>query len=441
VVFRKLKREQEKACDEMVLKAGIKPSTYANCLLQMKKSFDKKHYFSAAAIAMAGQSEIKDRLLSILKQKLNLKEVKMKTKIMLSIICVLAVTLIGTARPSQSQTAVYPDNGNESAFEARSAEAAAAETKVEVGAAAGKEDKDKKKKKGKANARIKVNANAKVLVKVKEKDTGKGKKVVKEVVIIRKGSDFDIKELKEDEGHLIVTEGSDIYMLTKDKGKLKKVKVDKGKLIIGEGDEPVTIYVQPHIKGKGKVKTVEIVADRLHLEAGSFVIVSTKDGKKWTYMIKEEKSGEEEAESEEAHIEEVTLHLEEGEAVETELVEIHEEAGDLIELKEINLGEGKVLAISEGVKGEKGMFRGFFSRAKLGKKQVYKLMEAVSQLKKKLPACFKVESKIGDRSQKITINCPGDEPDKKDAERAVKAVKDFEKELKKALGVKKSKKH
>ncbi|NIO81867.1 MAG: hypothetical protein GTN53_14825 [Candidatus Aminicenantes bacterium] len=580
IVFRKLKREQEKACDEMVLKTGIKPSTYASYLLQMKKSIEKKHYLPAAAIGMAGRSEFKDRLLSILKQQINIKEVKMKTKIMFFIIGVLAVTLIGTARPSQSQTTFYLDNGNENAVDVQRSEAEepAAEfqsvsTNVEVkekkkqekaaGSAEaeeekkGKEDKDKKKKKEKV----------KVLLKLKAKDIGKGKKLVKEVVVIPSGTDFHIKELKGHKDRLIVSGGGDVYMILKEKGKLKKVKVDKGKLIIGEKDHPITIYVKPDVIAKVKDKVVKIIADKLHMnikggkikaEGGKVVIVGKEDGKKWIYEIKKKecKSGdkekkeskegkeernvafvteiekgphhevievsetkmkeleehikeiqgalkeigkeklkahevlekrreslekikdkelkekmkhmvesiaselkakeaarekalmkmekalekmEKELERKGAHEKEVHLHLEEAEVADQELVEIDEEGHKVVEIKEVEVGDENAVFVSKGVKEGKGIFRGFVSKTKLGEKQVYELMKAVSQLQKKLSKYYKVESKIGNNLQKVLISSVG-EPDKKYVERALKAFKAFEKEYKKILGEKKGKK-
>lgn len=511
MVFRKLKREQEKACDEMVLKTGIKPSTYASYLLQMKKSIEKKHYLPAAAIGMAGRSEFKDRLLSILKQHINIKEVKMKTKIMFFIIGVLAVALIGTARPSQSQTTFYLDNGDEYAVDVQRSEAEEAEeevksvsVKADTGAEEkeekkGKEDKDKKKKKEKVN----VSLNLKV------KDVGKGKKLVKEVVVIPAGTDFHIKELKGDEENLIVCGDGDVYMILKEKGKLKKVKVDKGKLIIGEKGHPIRIYVKPDVTAKVKDEVVKIVADRLRVnikkdphrevievsetkmkeleehmkeiqgalkEIGKEKLkahevlekrreslekikdnelkekmkhmvesiageLEAKEAAREKALMKMEKALEKmkkELEQKEAYLAEVGLHLGKVDVSDRELVEIDEEGHKVIEIKGIEAGDGNVLFFSKGVKEGKGVYRGFVSKRKLSEKQVYELMKAVSQLKKKLPESYKVESKIGNTLQKVLISSD-DEPDKKDIERALKAFEAFEKEYKKILGEKKGK--
>lgn len=97
-VYRSLKREQEKACDEMVLKLGVKPSMYASHLLEMRRTIEKNTMFPTAAIGIADPSEFKDRLLNILKKQINLKEVKMKTKIFIVLIGLMVILFIGSAK-------------------------------------------------------------------------------------------------------------------------------------------------------------------------------------------------------------------------------------------------------------------------------------------------------------------------------------------------------
>ncbi len=99
VVYRELQKEQEIACDELVLRAGIRPSTYAATLLAFRRAAGFRWNPSAALLGMLGKSSFQDRLAAILKQKLTFMEVKMKTKIMLALALVLAVALVGTARP------------------------------------------------------------------------------------------------------------------------------------------------------------------------------------------------------------------------------------------------------------------------------------------------------------------------------------------------------
>jgi beta-lactamase regulating signal transducer with metallopeptidase domain len=102
VVFRRLKGEQEEACDELVLRTGIKPSTYAANLLFFKNTAGSRlsHFAALVGLFGFGKSAFNERLAAILKQKWTFQEVKMKTKIMLFCAIVLAVALIGLARPS-----------------------------------------------------------------------------------------------------------------------------------------------------------------------------------------------------------------------------------------------------------------------------------------------------------------------------------------------------
>lgn len=100
VVYRELRKEQEIACDELVLRAGIRPSTYAASLLAFRRSAGFRWNPSAALLGMLGRSSFHERLAAILKQKLTFKEVKMKTKITLASAIVLAVALVGMARPA-----------------------------------------------------------------------------------------------------------------------------------------------------------------------------------------------------------------------------------------------------------------------------------------------------------------------------------------------------
>jgi len=101
-VFRRLKNEQEEACDELVLRTGIKPSTYAANLLYFKGAAGTRlsHFAALLGLFGSGKSAFNERLAAILRQKWTFQEVKMKTKIMLFCAVIMAVALIGLARPS-----------------------------------------------------------------------------------------------------------------------------------------------------------------------------------------------------------------------------------------------------------------------------------------------------------------------------------------------------
>lgn len=102
VVFMMIKRDQEKACDELVLRAGVKPSTYAAALLQFKRSTGTTWSPSVALLGLFAKSQLNDRLAAILRQKLTFKEVKMKTRIIATAAIIFVVALIGSASPAVS---------------------------------------------------------------------------------------------------------------------------------------------------------------------------------------------------------------------------------------------------------------------------------------------------------------------------------------------------
>ena len=101
--FRMMKKEQEKACDELVLKTGVKPSTYAVNLLSIKKAGQFHWNPPTAALGAVGKSQLNERLVAILKQQLKPKEVNMKTKILLSSLIIMTIAFIGLAHPAQSE--------------------------------------------------------------------------------------------------------------------------------------------------------------------------------------------------------------------------------------------------------------------------------------------------------------------------------------------------
>ena len=108
IVLGRIRKEQEKACDELVLRAGVKPSTYAANLLLFKRAAGFRWDPSAALLGLFGGSSFNERLSAILRQRLAFKEVTMKTKIMLAAAIVLTVAFIGCARPASTDVQTAP---------------------------------------------------------------------------------------------------------------------------------------------------------------------------------------------------------------------------------------------------------------------------------------------------------------------------------------------
>jgi beta-lactamase regulating signal transducer with metallopeptidase domain len=71
MAFKRMQREAETACDDLVLAAGHKPSDYAQHLLEIASGLKSGMLAAYSSIAMARQSEIEGRLLGILDGKRN----------------------------------------------------------------------------------------------------------------------------------------------------------------------------------------------------------------------------------------------------------------------------------------------------------------------------------------------------------------------------------
>ncbi len=63
--------ERERACDDMVLSSGVRPSTYAEHLLHIATQLSPACWTHACGLAMARKSSLEGRLLAVLSDKLN----------------------------------------------------------------------------------------------------------------------------------------------------------------------------------------------------------------------------------------------------------------------------------------------------------------------------------------------------------------------------------
>ena len=67
---RQMRDERERACDDEVLLAGSKASSYASHLLEMARSLRAEQHTAFASVAMARRSQLSDRLIAVLDPKL-----------------------------------------------------------------------------------------------------------------------------------------------------------------------------------------------------------------------------------------------------------------------------------------------------------------------------------------------------------------------------------
>ncbi len=258
VVYRRLLREQETACDELVLRAGIRPSSYAASLLAFRRSAGFRWNPSAALLGLLGRSSFQERVAAILKQKLVLMEVKMKTKIMLALALVLAVSLVGTARPVSGEKVdafptviAEPEAPAPVALEASFDAAADAPAAIEQTAAQTKEKELQKAKEAERAAKEKAAAAKTIVIKPAG---GEGTSLE---IVITEGD--EVKTLVLDKPLTITTKGDGgALVLSIDGKEFQVLKGEPVKLAIKEGAIQVLKEGQAvTVGGKSGLKIVE----------------------------------------------------------------------------------------------------------------------------------------------------------------------------------------
>jgi hypothetical protein len=231
IVFRMLKNEQEKACDELVLRAGIKPSAYAASLLFFQRSASLAGASSTAflgALGMFGRCKLNDRLMTILRQKLAFKEVRMKTKIIVSVLAILTVAFIGLARPSGASSAAEPGFAAQDpmtgAHEGMTSDAACQENQT------GQESQEKK--------------SAEKAEPQKEKK-GKAKKETTIVVVSKEDQEGPVEiRIIEEDSEKSIRVNKPVFILKKDEGERKIVLLSEGKEVLVVEGEDVRLKVE-----------------------------------------------------------------------------------------------------------------------------------------------------------------------------------------------------
>lgn len=299
VVFKMLKSEQEKACDELALRAGIKPSAYAASLLSIKRSEGLPGYSSVAVLGMSGRSQLNDRLLTILRQKLAFKEVKMKTKIMISLIAFLAVALIGIVRPSGVSN---PDEAEPVAQESMIGvvDDLGLDTIAEEGQQTQESQEKKKTEKAEEPQKPKEKAKKETTIEIGTKEPSEGPI---EITIIEGDSkktiqvDKPVMMIKKDEAGtkiVILSEGKEALVIEADEIKLK-VKGDKAVQI--RSAEPLKPAKEVAIKSNTKCEAderkiiiegkpyVEIIKE-VDVPRRITIYVGTKEGKDKTLVVR-----------------------------------------------------------------------------------------------------------------------------------------------------------
>lgn len=315
VVYRELLKEQEIACDELVLRAGIRPSTYAASLLAFRRSAGFRWNPSAALLGLLGRSSFQERLAAILKQKMILMEVKMKTKVMLALALAGAVALIGTARPAVGREIPVPSTvlaetavPAPAPFDVAFGQTAAAATQVEKATQQKEQEKAKaaeKAKEAEKAAKDKAAVQKTIVIKpvavegkpievvITEGDQVK-KLVVEKPLTITKSKDGETIVLTIDGKDIEVLKGEPLRLEIKGgalevmkEGQLLKVGEGGVYRIIKEGgEEGSVIVVSPRKLGK------ELRLKEAGKEGLGGVEVVVEPGKGTAWKIKESGKGE-----------------------------------------------------------------------------------------------------------------------------------------------------
>lgn len=118
---RRLRVESERACDDLVLRSGTRPSQYANHLIEIVRASGRSWALTAAQ-PMARRSEFEGRLLAILEPDMNRQGPRLRST--LSVVLAIALTAIPLAamapeRPSSEGTSEVGQTRNAPSAELR----------------------------------------------------------------------------------------------------------------------------------------------------------------------------------------------------------------------------------------------------------------------------------------------------------------------------------
>lgn len=103
VAVNQMRTERERACDDFVLTAGMKPSAYASDLLEIVQTIGEEPGFAYAALAMARRTEFEGRLLAILDPTARRNAVSTFGKLATAMVGLLLVLPLAAMRPAHRQ--------------------------------------------------------------------------------------------------------------------------------------------------------------------------------------------------------------------------------------------------------------------------------------------------------------------------------------------------
>ena len=110
VAARRLRAERERACDDLVLEAGLRGADYAQHLLDIARTVTSRRSLSAAALAMARPSELEGRLLAILDGHRARRVVGARFSWRLAAAIVAIVVPVASVQPVAREAIAAPDD-------------------------------------------------------------------------------------------------------------------------------------------------------------------------------------------------------------------------------------------------------------------------------------------------------------------------------------------
>ena len=105
IAARRMRMERERACDDRVLLAGVRPSEYADHILAIARSLRPPAVAGAAALAMARPSHLEGRLLALLDQRRSRDVVSRRRAATIGACGVLVAAAIATLAPWSARRA------------------------------------------------------------------------------------------------------------------------------------------------------------------------------------------------------------------------------------------------------------------------------------------------------------------------------------------------
>jgi beta-lactamase regulating signal transducer with metallopeptidase domain len=434
IVLGMIKREQEKACDELVLKAGIKPSTYAENLLLIRNSVSGHWNPPAAVLGAMSKSHLNDRLTTILKQRFDLKEVQMKTKVLLVLLTILSISFIGLARPGDTSS---------SHADAVAVEHSAVTTQVDSQDSSDVvQEQEKKEQKKEIKKGVKIEDKEKektTLVLTTKEGDEKTFKIIFDKDDPKKAIFVTSPKVKLDKGEKLTwTIKGDKLHVSND---MKTIKLDEGTAITidkeGKDGVKVITLVSPHIQVKKIEKDPEYV--KVHVHTSPHVEVNPSvhvviDTDKYAELIEKikDKLAKLKAKALDSDVKEVELKaIEEAlEELQKALEKKHEKTEHVavsvqhkdshsykIRTKDIHLDHAEGIS-AVGIMDDKGAFSIIF-KAEFATDQKEAYEKAIRKLESNLPEDYSLDSAFDDDEGTLTLKI---KKAKKEGEEDKKAV-------------------